>query len=366
MQELRGVWIPNLPHSRVLKSPKNIAQSMDFLQEYGFNVIFPVMWNQGYTLYPSQRMQQEGYPTIFPHFAKNNFDPLDILIKEAHRRNIAVIPWFEYGFAASPIVNGGHLIKKNPHWLALDQGGNKVIHGGLTWMNSLHPEVQQFMLDLILEVVQNYPIDGIQGDDRFPAMPIGGGYDETTLKIYQQEYGNRAKPPLNVKDQQWMQWRANQLTVFLRRLYFKVKAINPNLIVSMAPAVYPFCYHHLLQDSQTWLNIGIVDLLHPQFYRENFKRYEIEVNKIHLSLDATQKAKISPGIAFRANGVHLTSNDILKCVVLNRKKGLQGQVFFHYEGLLANNQANAIALKTKGGYNQIASLPAFCRATNDT
>ncbi|PSF34262.1 hypothetical protein C7H19_19220 [Aphanothece hegewaldii CCALA 016] len=366
MQEIRGVWIPNIPHSRVLMSPENIAQSMNFLQKCGFNVVFPVMWNQGYTLYPSERMQQEGFRKTFPYFKTNKFDPLEILIKEAHSRNIAVIPWFEYGFAASPIVDGGYLIEKNPHWLALDQGKNPVIKGGLTWMNSLHPEVQQFMLDLILEVVQNYPVDGIQGDDRFPAMPIGGGYDETTLQIYQQEYGNRAKPPLNVKDQQWMQWRANQLTLFLRRLYFQVKAINPNLIVSMAPAVYPFCYHHLLQDSPTWLNLGIVDLLHPQFYRENFQRYEIEVNKINLSLDTIQKAKISPGIAFRANGVNLTPNDILKCVELNRKKGLQGQVFFHYEGLLAHNKANARALKTKGVYDRMASLPTFCRTTNDT
>lgn len=359
MQEIRGVWIPNIFHCRVLKSPDNIAQSMDFLQKCGFNVVFPVMWNQGYTLFPSQRMQQEGFPKIFPYFEKNKFDPLEILIKEAHSRNIAVIPWFEYGFAASSLSSGGHIIGKNPHWLALDQGGNEVIKGGLTWMNSLHPEVQQFMLDLILEVIQNYPVDGIQGDDRFPAMPIGGGYDSETLKLYQQEKGNSAKPPLNVKDQEWMQWRANHLTKFLRRLYLQVKAINPKLIVSMAPAVYPFCYHYLLQDSKAWIEQDIVDFLHPQFYRENFRKYEIEVNKINLSFNANQKAKVSPGIAFRAHGIDLTPNDLLKCVAINRQKGLKGQVFFHYEGLLANNQANAIALKTQGGYDQIASLPSF-------
>lgn len=366
MQEIRGVWIAKLPHSRVLESPNNIAKSMNFLQEYGFNAIFPVMWNQGYTLFPSQRMQQEGFSTISPYFAKNNFDPLKILIQEAHSRNIAVIPWFEYGFAASPIIDGGHILDKNSHWSALDQNGNKVRHGGLTWTNSLHPEVQQFMLDLILEVIQNYPVDGIQGDDRFPAMPIGGSYDAETLKLYQQEKGNRAKPPLNVKDQHWMQWRANQLTLFLRRLYFQVKAINPKLIVSMAPAVYPFCYHHLLQDSQAWIEQEIVDCLHPQFYRENFRKYEIEVNKVNLSFNAAQKAKISPGIAFRANGVDLTPHDILKCVAINREKGLQGQVFFHYEGLLAKNNAIAIALKTQGGYEQMASLPSFCDLKNGT
>lgn len=353
-QEVRGVWIPNLPHSRVLESPQKIAQSLDFLQEMGFNVIFPVMWNQGYTLFPSQRMLQEGFPTIAPYF-KNKFDPLEILINEAHRRNIAVIPWFEYGFAASPIADGGHILEKNRHWSSLDQNGNKVRHGSLTWINSFHPEVQQFMLDLVLEVIKNYPVDGIQGDDRFPAMPIGGGYDETTLKLYQQDKGSHAKPPLNVRDQHWMQWRANQLTQFLQRLYQQIKSINRKLIVSMVPAVYPFCFEHLLQDTQAWLELEIVDSLHPQFYRENFSRYAIEVNKINY-LKSEQKAKISPGIALKANGVVLTPDDILKCVRMNRQKGLQGQVFFHYEGLLANDQAIAIALKKAAGYDRFVSL----------
>ena len=30
-------------------------------------------------------------------------------------------------------------------------------------MNAFHPEVQEFMTNLILEVVENYDVDGIQG-----------------------------------------------------------------------------------------------------------------------------------------------------------------------------------------------------------
>ena len=39
----------------------------------------------------------------------------------------------------------------------------------------------------ILEVVKNYDIDGIQGDDRLPAMPAEGGYDAYTRNAYQKE-----------------------------------------------------------------------------------------------------------------------------------------------------------------------------------
>lgn len=53
------------------------------------------------------------------------------------------------------------------------------------WWNGLHPEVQYFMHDLVLEVVKNYKVDGIQGDDRLPAMPSEGGYDSFTTKSMQ-------------------------------------------------------------------------------------------------------------------------------------------------------------------------------------
>jgi uncharacterized lipoprotein YddW (UPF0748 family) len=357
IREIRGVWIPNLPHSRVLESPQKIARSMIFLEEHGFNVVFPVMWNQGFTIFRSSRMVREGFPEIAPYFTQNHFDPLETILQEAHRRNIAVIPWFEYGFAASPIADGGHILKKKNHWSALDKQGNLVRHGGLTWMNSLHPEVQEFMLDLMREVLENYSVDGIQGDDRLPAMPCAGGYDLETLRLYQQDRGSTAKPPTHEKDRQWMQWRADRLTLFLRRLYQQVKAIDPQLIVSLSPAVYPFCLNHLLQDLKVWIEQDIVDLIHPQIYRSSFSAYREEVEKIDRSFKGNQKAKFAPGIAFKANGVNLTPADILKCVALNRQKGLQGQVFFFYEGLLAQNQAIATALKAQAGYDRMASLP---------
>ena len=46
------------------------------------------------------------------------------------------------------------------------------------WWNALHPGPQELLLKLISEVVEKYDIDGIQGDDRLPAMPSEGGYDE--------------------------------------------------------------------------------------------------------------------------------------------------------------------------------------------
>lgn len=90
-------------------------------------------------------------------------------------------------------------------------------------MNALDPEVQQFLLSLILEVAQNYNVDGIQLDDHF-GMPVNGGYDDQTKSLYRQQYNQ--EPPIDFKDQQWIQWRADLLTKFVRQLYLSVKKIG--------------------------------------------------------------------------------------------------------------------------------------------
>ena len=340
MTKIRGVWIANRPHSQVLESSANIASAMDFLQSYGFNLVFPVVWNRGYTLYPSRVMGQYGLPAIEPYYQQR--DPLQEIVTAAHQRQIKVIPWLEYGFAASHLLSGGHILQRYPHWQALDRDGNKVRHGGLTWMNAFNLEVQQFMLDLITEIVSTYDVDGIQGCDRLPALPVTAGYDRDTSKRYQTACGRQ--PPHNHSDRQWVQWRADLLTDFLARMKHEVKAIKPQAIVSLSPAVYPFCLNNLLQDSKTWIAKGLGDLYHPQLYRSSFSGYHHEVKQLVKICDRHFFNQIAPGIALTANGQDLPIKDLIKCIKLNRDSHLNGQVWFHYEGLRKNHDAVAIAL----------------------
>ncbi|MBD2100880.1 family 10 glycosylhydrolase [Leptolyngbya sp. FACHB-261] len=359
-QELRGIWIPNVNHSKVLDSRVNLAQAMEFLAELRFNVVFPVVWNQGFTLYRSQVMLDHGFAfNIAPYFAHQGRDPLAELIVEAHSRGIVVIPWFEYGFASSPKRQGGHLLQKKPAWAVRDAQGSLLHKGGMTWMNALDPEVQEFMQSLILEVIQKYDVDGIQGDDRLPALPAEAGYEPSTLIRFRAEFGQA--PPANPKDSAWLQWRADQLTDFLARLYSQIKAIRPQLVVSMAPSVYPWGLQNYLQDSKAWMQRGLVDLLHPQIYRSDFGKYRQEIEKLGQYLGADQLQKCVPGVAFKANGVELSCQDLLRIIQLHREHGIPGEVFFFYEGL--RRQSNAVAKALKGGpYATLASVPFSLQA----
>jgi len=354
MLELRGVWIANRPHSLVLESRSQIVEALDFLSDHGFNTIFPVVWNRGYTLYLSQVMSGYDLPAIEPFYGQQQRDPLAEIIEEAHQRQIKVIPWLEYGFAASHLANGGHILQKHPDWQAIDRDGVVVRHGGLTWMNGFLPNVQQFMLEIVQEIASNYAVDGIQGCDRLPALPVSAGYDEYTQSQYQSEFDRQ--PPHNYSNRQWVQWRADRLTNFLAQMYQTVKAAKPQAIVSLSPAVYPFCLNNLLQDSQAWIDRGLVDIMHPQIYRSSFFSYSQEVKQIVKNVELQLLPKIAPGIAFTANGKDLSPKDIAKCIKMNRKHNLSGQVFFHYEGLRKNNDAMAIAIG-KNSYKEIAKLP---------
>ena len=347
--ETRGVWLTTTGSS-VLSSKQNIAQAMNFLAETGFNVVFPVVWNSAATLYPSRVMRETFGMEIDPRYQGR--DLLAELIVEARRVGLAVIPWFEYGFASSYNLNGGLLLSKKPEWAARDRTGALVKKNGFEWMNALDPEVQQFLLNLILEVVKNYDIAGIQGDDRLPALPSEGGYDLKTVERYRQEFN--IEPPQNPQDPQWLQWRADILTDFLTRLYQAVINIKPQLLVSMAPSPYAWSLREYLQDSQAWIDRGLVDMIHPQLYSRDFGAYKQLVDQLVINqFTSEQIPSLLPGVLMKSGTYRISPDYLLQAIAYNRSRGIQGEVFFFYEGLREDNDALAKVLRS-GAYSQPA------------
>ncbi|BAZ17825.1 hypothetical protein NIES4071_97050 [Calothrix sp. NIES-4071] len=340
ISETRGVWI-TITDSQVLSSRENIATAMEFLAQTGFNVVFPVVWSNGYTIYPSQTMREFGVE-IHPRFVGR--DPLGELIESAKRFGIAVIPWFEYGFACSYARNGGHIIAKKPQWAARNLSGNLLSKNNFEWMNALDTEVQDFLLSLVLEVVKKYNVQGIQGDDRMPALPSEGGYDALTVERYTKQFNQ--KPPENPKDAAWIQWRADILTNFLTRFYREIINVNPNLITSSSPSVFPWGLIEYLQDSQTWTDLGLVDLIHPQIYYRTFAQYKDVLDRL-LSQQFTpaQQPLLAPGILLKVGSYRISPELLLQKIQYNRERGIKGEVLFFYEGLRENNDELAKALR---------------------
>ncbi|BDQ04474.1 family 10 glycosylhydrolase [Ignavibacterium sp.] len=327
---VRGVWLTNVD-SEVLNSKKNIDDAVKLLDELGFNSIFVVVWNKAMTTYPSNVMKNLTGIEIDTSFTGR--DPLKELIDSAHKKNIKVFAWFEFGFSSSFKENGGIILNKKPEWAARDINGNLVTKNGFEWMNGFHPEVQDFLLSLIMEVVRNYNVDGIQGDDRLPALPSEAGYDEYTVNLYKSQHNGKF-PPENHKDEEWIQWRANILTDFMQRIYDSVKTFNSNLIVSMAPSIYPWSKEEYLQDWPEWMKRGLVELIIPQVYRYNIDDYSSALNEIISNqISKNNFHRFFPGVLLKVGSYQPDEKFLRQMIELNRQSGINGEVFFFYEGI---------------------------------
>jgi len=329
-QPVRGVWLTNVD-SDALKSREHIRAAVNLCAELGFNTIFTVVWNRSVTLYPSAVMQSLTGVSIDPAFAGR--DPLRELLEEAKPRGIKVIAWFEFGFSCSyDQADGGIIIRKKPHWAARASNGKIVSKNKFQWMNGFHPEVQEFIISLLKEVVQKYDVDGIQGDDRLPALPSESGYDDYTAALYKAETGS-APPPYH-KDYAWVQWRAEKMNALMKRIHTELKALKPALIISMSPSIYPWSVEEYLQDWVTWVREGWVDMVCPQVYRYDIGKYRKELDAIvQRQVRKEDMSKLVPGVLLKVGSYYAPEEFLRQMIAANRAAGLQGEVMFFFEGI---------------------------------
>jgi uncharacterized lipoprotein YddW (UPF0748 family) len=325
---IRGVWITTTA-STALNSKENIKQTVANCKLAGINNLFVVVYNNARTTYPSAVMQNLLGVSILESFSGR--DPLKEIIDEGHAAGLKVHAWFEYGFAASYSQNGGALIKVKPNWAAKDINGVLLSKNSFEWLNAFDPEVQNYLMSLMKEVVSNYDIDGIQGDDRLPALPSTGGYDDYTIALYKSTNGG-SNPPTTSTDVNWVKWRAGLLNNYMKRINKELKAIKPKLIVSMAPSVYPFSLNEYLQDWPTWVDSGWVDYILPQIYRYDINSYTTTLTQ--------QKAYLKNSTSICYPGVLLKTGSYLpddlfltQMLQQNRSQGFKGESFFFYEGI---------------------------------
>lgn len=333
---IKGVWVTNVA-STALNSLINIKETVRICKNSSITDIYVVVWNKGRTLYVSDIMNKEFGIPIMESFSGR--DPLQEMITEAHKGNIKVHAWFEYGFAASNNQNGGIILAKYPQWSARDVNKALLVSSnGFEWMNGINPEVQNFMKSLVVEVVKKYDVDGIQGDDRLPAMPVKGGYDDYTIALYKSENGG-ASPPANENNSAWIDWRTNKLTEFLGDLYRAVKAEKPSVILSCSPSIAPWAKVNYLQDWPTWLDKKYCDYVIPQLYRYDFVSYQSTLKAQVAALkNSADKSKLYAGVLIQS-GTYNSSNLFLEQMINeNRANGISGEIFFFYEGLKFNSE----------------------------
>ncbi|WP_304068207.1 glycoside hydrolase family 10 protein [Pedobacter glucosidilyticus] len=352
IEAVRGVWVPAPRFTKVLHSYENVQKFVGLLDSLNFNAVFLVSYAQTQSIYPSKVIKEytgsknlAATSMLSPYLSQYHQplksptgDPVADLIRLAHQRHIKVFFWYEYGFMGDtkPITDKNPLLAKNPDWLGIGNDGKPAAyHQKDFYFNAYHPKVQDYMIKLIEEGIKLYPeVDGVQGDDRLPAMPRNSGYDAYTIAKYKAEHQGNL-PPQDFNEKSWVNWRIAILNQFGKRLYKAAHALKKDIMVSFAPNPYPWSKENLMQDWPNWVKEGICDLLAVQCYRYSADAYKNTVSEALSYVNSNRpKQLFAPGIILMEGNQIKMSADLLKQQLkINRDLNINGEIFFYNEAL---------------------------------
>ena len=233
------------------------------------------------------------------------FDPLQTLIEKAHAEGIQVHAWIittAIWNRAPPQVpavpaDPNHVFNLHgpsktgaDNWIMRRyDGANRA--GADYLLDPGHPDAAEYMVRMYTSVAANYDIDGLNFDRvRYPDQNLTTsfpgvsqwGYNPVAVARFQQLTGRMDVPTPD--DAQWMQWRRDQITGVVRKVYAETYALKPHLAISADTITYGYgpvsvpggwegtrTYREVLQDWRGWMEEGILDLNIPMNYkREHF------------------------------------------------------------------------------------------------
>jgi uncharacterized lipoprotein YddW (UPF0748 family) len=192
----------------------------------------------------------------------------------------------------------------------------------------LRPDVQRFLTNLVMEVVNEYDVDGIQFDDHM-SLPREFGYDSFTQNLYRQETGSN--PPENPADEAWVKWRADKITQFVGDLHDAIKTAKPKVVFSISPNYYDFAYRLHLQDWLNWVRQDLVDEIVVQVYRTDLASFVQVLDRPEIK-EAQQKVSTGIGILSGLPRRLITMTQIQQQVQAAQQRGL-GIAFFYYKSM---------------------------------
>ncbi len=340
--EIRATWLTTLggmdwPSHKAV-SPQGIERQkaelchiLDQLKQANFNTV----------LFQTRLRGDVIYPSAFEPFAESltgtegkhpGYDPLKFAIEECHRRGMELHAWL----VAIPIGNTRQIRMLGKNALTRKHPSLCRQFKGSWYLDPGNPGTDEYLANIVREIVSGYDVDGIHLDyirypeqgERFP--------DQSTYR----KYGKR---------QGLTQWRRDNITRIVRRIYTEVKSMKPWVKVSSSPIGkyrdterYSSrgwnAYEEVYQDAQQWLREGIHDALFPMMYFQGNHFYPF-------ALDWKENAYgrwIVPGLGIYF--LHPKEQDwqldeVIRQIYFIRSIGLDGQAYFRTRFLLDNTKS---------------------------
>jgi uncharacterized lipoprotein YddW (UPF0748 family) len=290
--ELRAVWVDAFHDG--FKTPAQVDDLLQWARSANLNALFVQVRRRGDAYYLKSFEPRAEDPDLAP-----GFDALQYLIFRAHQGPqplqvhawLATLPiWYRRDDPPlalnHPFNLRGLTAGTADTWLMYRDDGAAwagVGQSGIYYLDPGNPEVQNYTIEVYLNVLRNYDVDDIHLDQvrYYEGEPLRWGYNPTSVARFNQRFGRDPTSQPQPTDPQWIAWRRDQVTALVRGIYLKAKAYKPNVAVTAAVVTWgkgpqsaddwehQAPYASVLQDWRTWLTQGIVDYLLPMdYYRE--------------------------------------------------------------------------------------------------
>ena len=347
--QVRGTWITTTGYTTSTSDIYNAAttdSTFSSLRSIGLNSVYMDMWRNGNTYFQSPTNAAITGSLTDP--AAGSRDILADTVLQAHRNQMSIFGWFQYGLMAaygnpssSTSTVSGYMASKG--WLLQDSSGAYTdTSNGYSWMNPLVPQVQTYITNMLLDAVNKYNLQGIQLDDHM-GWPIQFGYDAYTKAAYLAATGKTV--PTSYNDTSFTTWRSQQVTNFLQTLTATLHADKPSLIISDSPPIYPFSYSNYCENWPQWQQMGLFNEYVPQVYTTSSSTFNSDWcgSGGVLSNFSNGYGTLAGGIAINVSsgtGYNSYASIVAPSLkTVDGTTGVKGEVLWYSDGVL-QNQAN--------------------------
>ncbi len=272
--EFRAAWISSVsnldwprPQDRnnIPAQKESLIAYFDTLQSLNMNAALLQVRPECDALYQSSFEPWSRYLTG-SQGTDPGYDPLQFAIEEAHKRGIELHAWLNpYRINASKSAGESyydetHVYVEHPEWALAYEDGGKILNPGL-------PQVQNYIKQIVGDIISNYDVDGIHFDDYFYSYSgTPSALDEDTYNTYGGDYSTLGD------------FRRGSINQMIEAVWDTIQAVKPYVRYGVSPfGIYGNgmnppgisglnAYSVIYCDPLAWLEAGTVDYITPQLY----------------------------------------------------------------------------------------------------
>lgn len=265
----RAIWVTRFDY----KTRDDVEQIVENCKSAGFNtILFQVRGNATAFYRSPLEPWAEQLGGVDP-----GFDPLQTAIEAAHARGMRLAAWMNVmpaWWGKTPPSDPEQVTNAHPDWLWYDQDGARQPYSEKFYvsLNPCRPEVRKYLVSVMRDVVARYSIDELHLDYlRFPNEQPPGEPDRsrldfprdpTTVGLFQADTGKQPEEDYAA----WNAWRTEQVTILVREIRSMMRETRPRVELTAAVGSVPENALSHFQDTKTWLEEDLLDVVYPMNY----------------------------------------------------------------------------------------------------